>query len=162
MGALRSVSAWHSCLSLLNSCCRAGSLYPLPPQYAGAYGSLGMEQLAAWHQVTLVMTWWHDDMMIWWYDDMMTTEPLCPQASMYQHHRAASPYSGLTPPPGLPRYSPGAGPGLPPHHPGLGFPQLSHHHLPHVKHDFDRPPGLLHPDDKVSRGFFKFSFTLFL
>ena len=76
MGALRSVSAWHSCLSLLNSCCRAGSLYPLPPQYAGAYGSLGMEQLAAWHQVTLVMTWWHDDMMTWWHDEMMTWWPL--------------------------------------------------------------------------------------
>jgi len=102
---------------------RAGSLYPLPHQYAGAYSSLGMEQLAAWHQ-----------------------------ASMYQH-RAHSPYSlpltsgSLTPP--ISRYSPGAGPGglLPPHHPGLGFPQLPHH-LPHVKPDFDRPPGLLHPDDK--------------
>ena len=79
-----------------------------------------MEQLAAWHQ-----------------------------ASMYSH-RAHSPYSL---PPGTPpisRYSPGAGAGLlPPHHPGLGFPQLGHH-LPHVKPDFDRPPGLLHPDDKVS------------
>ena len=72
---------------------------------------------------------------------------------MYQH-RAHSPYSlpltsgSLTPP--ISRYSPGAGPGglLPPHHPGLGFPQLPHH-LPHVKPDFDRPPGLLHPDDKV-------------
>ena len=71
---------------------------------------------------------------------------------MYQH-RAGSPYSlpltsgALTTP--ISRYSPGAGPGLlPPHHPGLGFPQLPHH-LPHVKTDFDRPPGLLHPDDKV-------------
>ena len=51
---------------------RPGSLYPLPPQY-GAYTSLGMEQLAAWHQ-----------------------------ASIYQQGvRAASPYSlpsSLTPP----------------------------------------------------------------
>ncbi len=96
-----------------------------------------MEQLAAWHQVTLASY-------------LLTTDDLSvPQASMYGH-RAASPYS-LTPPPALSRYSPGAGPGsgLPPTHPGLGFPQLPHHHLPHVKHDFDRPPGLLHPDDKV-------------
>ena len=99
---------------------RPASLYPLPPQY-GAYTSLGMEQLAAWHQ-----------------------------ASMYQQGvRAASPYSlplssssPLTPP--ISRYS------LPPHHPGLPFPHLPPHHLPHVKSDFDRPPGLMHPDDKVS------------
>ena len=39
---------------------------------------------------------------------------------------------------------------LPPHHPGLPFPHLPPHHLPHVKADFDRPPGLMHPDDKVS------------
>ena len=84
--------------------------------------------------------------------DVLTTDPLS-QASMYGH-RAASPYS-LTPPPSLSRYSPGAGPasGLPPHHPGLGFPHLGHPHLPHVKHDFDRPPGLLHPDDKVGKPF---------
>merc|ERR1719410_1978390 len=31
---------------------------------------------------------------------------------------------------------------------GLGMEQLPPHHLPHVKPDFDRPPGLLHPDDK--------------
>ena len=76
---------------------------------------------------------------------------------MYQH-RAHSPYSlpltsgSLTTP--ISRYSPGGagGPGglLHPHHPGLGFPQLPHHHLPHVKPDFDRPPHLLHPDDKVA------------
>ena len=35
---------------------RAGSLYPLPHQYAGAYSSLGMEQLAAWHQVHLIFS----------------------------------------------------------------------------------------------------------
>ena len=99
---------------------RPGSLYPLPPQYGAAYTSLGMEQLAAWHQAT-----------------------------MYQQGvRAPSPYSlpltsssPLTPP--ISRYS------LPHHHPGLPFPHLSHHHLPHVKSDFDRPPGLMHPDDKV-------------
>ena len=38
---------------------RAGSLYPLPPQYAGAaYSSLGMEQLAAWHQVNYYFINW--------------------------------------------------------------------------------------------------------
>ena len=101
---------------------RPGSLYPLPPQYGAAYTSLGMEQLAAWHQATIYQ----------------------------QGVRAPSPYSlpltsssPLTPP-HIPRYS------LPHHHPGLAFPHLSHHHLPHVKSDFDRPPGLMHPDDKVS------------
>lgn len=34
---------------------RPGSLYPLPPQYAG-YGGLGMEQLAAWHQASMYHT----------------------------------------------------------------------------------------------------------
>ena len=149
MSALRSVLACSEFL-LQHSFFRAGSLYPFPPQYAGAYGSLGMEQLAAWHQVILA-------------NDCLTTADLSshltplsvPQASMYGH-RAASPYS-LTPPPALSRYSPGAGPGssLPHPHPGLGFPHLPHHHLPHVKHDFDRPPGLLHPDDKVRWTTFK-------
>jgi len=96
------------------------SLYPLPHQY-GPYGSLGMEQLAAWHQ-----------------------------ASMYQQHqqRAHSPYSlpltsgGLTNP--ISRFSPS----LPHHHPGFPFHQIPHHHLPHVKSEYDRPPGLMHPDDK--------------
>ena len=60
MSALRSVLSLSGSLSLSFSHSithfsffRAGSLYPFPPQYAGAYGSLGMEQLAAWHQVTL-------------------------------------------------------------------------------------------------------------
>ena len=94
------------------------SLYPLPGQY-GPYGSLGMEQLAAWHQ-----------------------------ASMYQQ-RAHNPYSlpltssSLTNPS---RFSPS----LPPHHPGFPFHQIPPHHLPHVKAEYDRPPGLMHPDDKDS------------
>eukprot|EP00092_Neocalanus_flemingeri_P008852 GFUD01009526.1.p1 GENE.GFUD01009526.1~~GFUD01009526.1.p1 ORF type:complete len:338 (-),score=56.96 GFUD01009526.1:1339-2352(-) len=97
------------------------SFYPLHHQY-GPYGSLGMEQLAAWHQ-----------------------------ASMYQQ-RAHSPYSlpltggSLTTP--ISRFSPGGGL-LPPHHPGLPFHQIPPHHLPHIKPEhYDRPPGLMHPDDK--------------
>lgn len=96
------------------------SLYPIPGQYP--YSTLGMDQLAAWH---------------------------------YQQGRAmAAPYSLALTPTSLSsspisRFSPGGGL-IPPHHPGLGFPGGLPAHLPHIKQEYDRPPGLIHHpgDDK--------------
>ncbi|XP_023349272.1 protein pangolin, isoforms A/H/I/S isoform X2 [Eurytemora carolleeae] len=97
------------------------SLYPIPSQYP--YPTIGMDQLAAWH---------------------------------YQG-RGMSPYSlaGLTPTSlssPISRFSPGGG--LIPPHPdfgfsGFGFPPGFSPHLPHIKQEYDRPPGLIHhPGDQ--------------
>jgi len=111
---------------------RGGSL-PYPPY---PYSSLGMEQLAAWHQASSMY------------------------AAQQQQSRAAAAaaagYPGLGHltgssggPPGSPmsRWSPHLHPSG--HHPGLPPPWgIPGHHLPHIKSEYDRPPGLIHHDDK--------------
>eukprot|EP00092_Neocalanus_flemingeri_P024687 GFUD01026776.1.p1 GENE.GFUD01026776.1~~GFUD01026776.1.p1 ORF type:complete len:522 (+),score=90.30 GFUD01026776.1:225-1790(+) len=96
-------------------------LYPSMPHHYGSYGSLGMDQLAALHQI-----------------------------SMYQQ-RGISPYSLpsssgslMTP---VPRFPHSLG-FLPPHHPSLTLHHIPPHHMPSIKPEYDRPPGLIHPNEK--------------
>jgi len=103
-----------------------------PPTLQYPYSSLGMEQLAAWHS------------------QMYAAQQHQSRAAAGANYPGLSPfYSSAGGSPGNPmhRFSPHLHPSA--HHPGLPHPWgLPGHHLPHLKSEYDRPPHLIHPDDK--------------